>query len=110
MSIVACTMQGTGSITDIPASALLLPGATVLHDRWDCNQLRLWLCVQARGHPSNVCIPALMIDHLYSDMSIYSVPGNGANVGNFSFILAQNEAIISLSTEMSRKFIVTVAD
>ena len=59
-----------GNSTDI--SALLLPGATVLHDRWDCNQLRLWLCVQARGHPSNVCIPALMIDHLYFDMRFVS--------------------------------------
>jgi hypothetical protein len=33
------------------------------------------------------------IDHLYSDRSIYIVPGNGTNIAKFSFILAQNEAI-----------------
>ena len=51
-----------------------------------------------------------MIGTSEKSLELYSVPGNGANVGNFSFILAQNEAIISLGTEMSRKFVVTVAD
>jgi hypothetical protein len=64
---------------------------------------RWWLCVSP-GHPSNVCIPALIIYILTGAFTLF--PAMAPILQSSVLFLLKTRPL--LSTEMSRKFIVTI--